>query len=404
MNKDVLPIAHRVWAEPQDKKRTRRGSQHAARPLLETILFLDTETLVDHTQALTFGAYRYCRVRDNTLISVEEGLFYADDLSTTDPEGLSTMQRYVTDHTADTLRPRPLQLHTRAEFVEKVFYRAAYDCRARVVGFNLPFDLSRLAIESTDARGMNRGGFSLILSGGSTGKDGVKHRERRHRPRVVIKHRDAKGAFISFTKPMEPDDEDLIPPDSPDGKPDPTYAWPGRFLDLKTLAFTLTGESHSLDSACRAFGVPGKADPGQHGGIFEHYIDYCRQDVAATASLHHALLVEFATHPVALEAERAYSPASLSKAYLAEMGITPLLDRHGHFPRCARVRHGGVLRRSGRVSDPQDPGPGHACGLHCDVPDGRGAYGPPRPPDRRAHRGGRCHRRGREPARLGHPQ
>jgi hypothetical protein len=143
----------------------------------------------------------------------------------------------------------------------------------------------------------------------------------------------SKAAFISFAKPMQPDQEDLIPPGSKDRKPDPKYAWRGRFLDLRTLAFALTGDSHTLDSACRTFGIPGKADPGHHGEISQQYIDYCRQDGAATSGLYAALLDEFATHPIALDPERAYSPASLSKAYLAGMGIEPLLARHRDFPR-----------------------------------------------------------------------
>ena len=54
--------------------------------------------------------------------------------------------------------------------------------------------------------------------------------------------------------------------------------------------------------------------------------------MAATVNLYQALMEEFARHPIAIEPERAYSPASLSKAYLAAMGITPLLERHPDFP------------------------------------------------------------------------
>ena len=89
----------------------------------------------------------------------------------------------------------------------------------------------------------------------------------------------------------------------------------------------------------------GKAESGGHGVITEQYVDYCRQDVAATVDLYEALMAEFRLHPVDLDPERAYSPASLSKAYLAAMGITPLLDRHPRLPpRGARLRHGRLLR------------------------------------------------------------
>ena len=54
--------------------------------------------------------------------------------------------------------------------------------------------------------------------------------------------------------------------------------------------------------------------------ITEPYVEYCRQDVAATAGLYEALIAEFDLHPVGLEPSKAYSPASLSKAYLGGHG------------------------------------------------------------------------------------
>jgi hypothetical protein len=167
----------------------------------------------------------------------------------------------------------------------------------------------------------------------AAGKAGTEHKESRHRPRVDVKHVNSKLAFLSLTKPAEPDADDLIPEDSEDRKPDPEYAWRGRFLDLRTLAFALTGSGHSLESACKVFGVEGKAESGGHGVITEMYIDYCRQDVVATFALYEALMAEFDRHPVAMAPERAYSPAAMAKAYLETMGLEPILDRQPEFPR-----------------------------------------------------------------------
>jgi hypothetical protein len=64
-------------------------------------------------------------------------------------------------------------------------------------------------------------------------------------------------------------------------------------------------------------------------------VDYCRQDVTATRELRRALLDEFERHPVQLDPEKAVSPASMAKAYLMAMGITPVLDRLSAFPRTA---------------------------------------------------------------------
>ena len=198
------------------------------------------------------------------------------------------------------------------------------------MGFNLPFDLSRLAMGVKEARRSNFGGISLILS---EPKAGSAHREQRHRPRVIIKHLDSKGAFISFTKPMEPDEADLIPEEGTAVTPDPSYAWRGRFLDLRTLAFALSGEC--LHPRRRVQGLRRRGQGRLRWPRGDHtssIVDYCRQDVAATAALYEALIDEFQPHPVDLEPERAYSPASLSKAYLAAMGIAPLLERHPDFP------------------------------------------------------------------------
>jgi hypothetical protein len=329
MTDDILPIAHRVWAEPEKPNRKVRR-QTKRRPEPGYLLVVDTETTIDQSQYLTFGCYRYYRVVDRVLHCIEEGLFHADDLAETDPTGMAVLAGYVENHRASADHDRPLTLRSRTEFVERTFFPAMQGPRARFVGLNVPFDLSRLAIGATDARGFNYGGISLILS---KPKDGTAHRERKHRSRVAIKHRDSKGAFLSFTKPMEPDDDLLIATGSESGVPNSKDFDRGRFLDLRTLAFALTGTAYSLEGACLAFGVPGKFESGGHGVITPKYIDYCRQDVAATVGLYEALMYEFRLHPVDLEPEKAYSPASLSKAYLSAMGITPLLDRHSKFSR-----------------------------------------------------------------------
>lgn len=350
MTVDVLPIAHRVWTEPQrlsgstrksrSKKATSLASAERVAPkpvrrretLKEPdfVLLFDTETTVDHLQNLVFGCWRYCRVDEGVLHCVDEGLFHADDLAIRDPKGFAVLRTYAEGRSADTERKRPLRLLTRTEFVEQVLFRAGYKLRARIVGFNLPFDLARLAVGVKEGRKRNLGGFSLILW---PGKPGSGHEERRHRPRIHVKSLNSKGAFISFSSILGTEEIDQIPEDSLDGLPDSRYGWKGRFLDLATLVFALTGKTYTLDGACEAFGVEGKAESGGHGRITEQYVDYCRQDVRSTQLLYAALMEEFRRHPIDLEPERAFSPASLSKAYLAAMGITPLLERHPDFPK-----------------------------------------------------------------------
>jgi hypothetical protein len=202
---------------------------------------------------------------------------------------------------------------------------AIYKGRALLVGFNLPFDLSRLAFTARPARGRFAGGFSLALW--SYAKAGVERASTR-RPSVGIKHIDSKRALKGFTARFGPDDSDLIPEGSSTGESEKGYKFRGHMLDLRTLAFALTDRSYSLKSACEEFGVEhGKQSVARHGKITKKYIDYNRGDVRATSELAVKLLAEFAKHPINLQPTKAYSPASIGKAYLRAMGIAPVLER-----------------------------------------------------------------------------
>lgn len=104
------------------------------------------------------------------------------------------------------------------------------------------------------------------------------------------------------------------------------------FLDLRTLAFALTDRGHSLKSACDAFNVDqGKVHTDAHGRITADYIAYARQDVKATGYLLEALRADFDRHPIDIDPCKAYSPASLAKAYYRAMGITPRLQAQPAF-------------------------------------------------------------------------
>lgn len=271
------------------------------------ILVFDTETTTDTTQRLTFGCFRIYEVGESGSILglIEEGLIYADDLPEKDPAGHRLLRTYAETHQAPVnhsvrtlaVALRRLQLLSRTEFVEKVLWRRAYRYRMGIVGFNLPFDLSRIAVGATAARGFYDGGFSLKL-----------WENNDYRPRLLVKHLDSKKSFIGWGTTSE-------------------HHWRGIFVDCRTLAFGLSNRAHSLESACQAFGVPGKAPVAGHGTITPEYIDYCRQDVAATAGLYDALMREFRDHPIDTEPHRVYSPATLVKGYFDAMGIQPLWGR-----------------------------------------------------------------------------
>ncbi|MFE3653339.1 hypothetical protein ACFXO2_37095 [Streptomyces sp. NPDC059152] len=272
------------------------------------ILVFDTETTTDTVQNLNFGAFRIYELdyEGQILTLIEEGIFYQDDLPERDPAGFATLREYAASHTAPidhrilsiSVAVRKLHFLSRTEFVEHYLWRRAYRYRMGVVGFNLPFDISRIAIDVGAARGFYDGGFSFKLWEDND----------RWRPRLRVKHLDSKKSFIGWGTT-------------------PEHKWRGLFIDCRTLAFGLTSTPHSLESACRAFGVEGKTPVTEHGVITPEYIDYCREDVAATGRLFDAMLREFYKHPIPKLAHQVYSPATLAKGYFEAMGITPHMGR-----------------------------------------------------------------------------
>jgi hypothetical protein len=319
MTPDPLKLAIRVYPEPPSDDRKRKKLRFWRRP--HQMFVFDAECKIDTAQALTFGSYRYFEHN----VCLEEGLFFGDDLPRADR---AKLEAYVKTHAAatDWRRGVPeLRLLSRREFLEKL-YDAGFDGRGLIVGFNLPFDLSRVAVDFGDAKDKRfAGGFSLALWDWDDGTG--KRRINKYRPRIAIKHIDSKRALKGFTGARDPDPVDLIPEGSETGEPE-DEKFRGHFLDLRTLAFVLTDRGHSLASACKAFGVErGKLAVEQHGVITPEYIDYNRRDVEATAALASKLLEEYDRFDVELQETQAFSPASLGKAHLRKMGIAPVLER-----------------------------------------------------------------------------
>ena len=161
-----------------DKRARARKSKASSRiPKLwpDNALVWDTESTLDLEQRLNFGIWRFCKLEDGDYVSLQEGIFYRDGLPTKD---VHKVVRYAKNKLADELVPeadRELVVLTRAEFVERVFWESVR-AGALIVGFNLPFDISRIAVRWTAAR---NGGFSFVLS--QLSKTGI---ENHHRPRV----------------------------------------------------------------------------------------------------------------------------------------------------------------------------------------------------------------------------
>ena len=319
-----LVVAVRVYPDLKDEEQNfdkpkRKWTRPAA------MLVFDTETRTDRTQRLTFGSYRFVVAEQ----VVTENLFYGDDLPAKDRK---ILERYAAEPSAVIPAEdiHDVSLLTRDQFVDKLF-KNAYKGRCLLIAFNFPFDISRVACDSTNARRRFAGGFSLNLW--SYNEDEGEYRDQ-FRPSICIKHIDSKRALKGFTGRSHPDKEDRIPEDSTTGKPEEKYIFRGHFLDLRTLAFALTDKSYTLEKACDDFGVEhGKQNVARHGIVTPKYIQYNRRDVLATSELAVKLLEEYDKHDIKLQETKAYSPASIGKAYLRRMEIKPILQRQRNFPK-----------------------------------------------------------------------
>ena len=149
----------------------------------EWVLAFDTETTTDPAQRLRFGSFQLRHAGK----LVKHGLFY-------DRAALNRGDQRVIRSFA---RGNGLELLTITDFIENVFYKFGYQLRATIVGFNLPFDLARLALEW--CKGENNE-WSLTLSQYPDGTENLNY------PRILITPIDGKKAFIKLAKPWKPEE------------------------------------------------------------------------------------------------------------------------------------------------------------------------------------------------------
>src|ERR1700719_422355 len=294
---DIFLRAHAVAANAK-RKRKGKPKRNADPKWLEQALVFDTESRITADQSLTFGVYRFCKLVDASYKVTEEGVFYADDLPAKEHKVLqSYMRTAIPDVTSF---PPRFPLHSRSEFMKKVFWPAIKRNGALVCGLNLPFDLARLALDWS--RG-EKDQWSLTMSRYPDGTENLNY------PRVLITPLDSKKAFISITKPWKPEEW------KEKGK--------AHFLDVRTLAWALFNKSFSLKKACIELKTEHQKteDHDPTGEVTPEEIEYAREDGRCTVDVLNALKREFDKHPIDLKPYHAYSPASVAKSYLDQMGI-----------------------------------------------------------------------------------
>jgi hypothetical protein len=305
------PVVHdiflRAYAVATGKKKKKKRNYVKDEPKWAPhALVFDTETRITADQSLTFGVYRLCKLVDDVYVVTEEGIFYDDDLPTKERKVLESYRETAVSDVASF--PPRFPFHSRSDFMKRLFKPAIKRDGALICGLNLPFDLSRLALDWSKG---NDNEWSLTMAQYRNGT------ENRNYPRVLITPIDGKKAFIKLAPPWKPEEW------KSDSK---TY-----FLDLRTLAWALFNKSFSLKRACEELRTEHKKvkDHEPTGTVTPKEIEYGRQDVRCTVDVLNALKQEFDKHPIDLKPYNAYSPASVAKAYLDQLGIMRPAEKFG---------------------------------------------------------------------------
>lgn len=290
------PIAVRAFTMPEGEPLAqKRGASNF--PLLSgwEVIF-DAETTRCPAQKLRAG---FAQIRDSGRL-VAEVIFVADDLPEAD---LEVIRSYAKVHNLEVL--------TLARFNKDVVIDLCYRANGTLVGFNLPFDISRIAIEWGEARGNMRGGFSFKLT------------RYKSEPAIRVKHLSSTAALIDWAAPGKQmtgrgmRNRDMEVPLNR-----------GSFVDLRTLASALLTGKHSLRSLAEKLKTKTqKLETSDHGETLSFaYLDYARADVQTTWECYQGLAKRYAEFGLSTSIGRILSEASLGKALLDKMGIRPLLS------------------------------------------------------------------------------
>jgi hypothetical protein len=241
----------------------------------------------------------------------KSGLF--GDPAALDPAELALVEAYAAE--------RGLPWLTRDEFVDDVFLRYAWIRRALVIGANLPFDISQLAIShgpAKDRTGFMRGGFSFGFG------------RNRLDPHVQAKRLGARATAIRFTIP---DGRSAEARNNERGGDLAQHR--GYFLDVLGVGPALFGQKLTLKALADKLGTEHrKLDTDEHGErITREYLEYLEGDVLVSWECAQALQeryqrFDFSETPIT----DIYSEASIGKALLSETGATPWLDLQPDLP------------------------------------------------------------------------
>jgi hypothetical protein len=283
---DPLPVVVRAYLP---SGRPRVAGVGDLEPSGWSVVF-DCETTQDMFHSLRFGAYQ---VRHDDLLA-DAGFFYEPE--TVGIDDLEILREFAGDSGLEVL--------TTLEFVDEILLKYAYDLTGLCIGFNLPFDISRIA--HGHVASSTGDAFSFELS------------ETRPKLRLRIEHRSASAADIRFVKSG--------------GRHATDHR--GIFADVATLGRAMTGAPHSLKSLARVLGTAHRKSPAVHGtALTPEYIAYCMNDVQVTWECYAKLRDRYDSYGLrGTPITRIASEASIGKAALREMGIRPWREVQPDFP------------------------------------------------------------------------
>ncbi len=284
MDEEIAAI--RGYTIPKNIKLKPNNGYFKPKSIPNRILVFDTETETSLYQNLKFG---YFEIFQNGILEYP-GLFY--DKITVKPKEQLILKQFSQENN--------IKLYTLDEF-RKIFLTECFELGTLCVGFNLFFDLTRIAIKTTIARLKRKDGFSLLFS------------NNLHYPRLHLTHVSSTLSFIKW------------------GNSKNGSNFQGSFLDLRTFTHALTDTKHTLDSACKTFGTSFQKSSGEHGKITKNYINYCINDVHSTYSLYLSAQKEFESYGLNISNTQAYTPATIGKEFFRNMGIKSFAEKNPNF-------------------------------------------------------------------------
>jgi hypothetical protein len=206
----------------------------------------------------------------------------------------------------------------------KWFFSLAYKKQNLVVGFDLPYAISRIATRWMEVKKGERfvKGWKLEILPGRDGKWG---------PSIVVKATHGSATFIEFRQCGGADSSEEQGSENED-----EHHYPhGQFLDLRALAYALSVDWHTLESALAAFTDDATfTDEAPHcdaGPVWQQAVDL-HQRAYATKRLAKTLLHLFDRYPVSRGHEGGQGRLGETKVY-SPAGIHGAIARHIDFDR-----------------------------------------------------------------------